>query len=567
MAVRSWSTAVPDWEDKIRSGRTPLPDGLPLNEVYADRALAIFKRLRVPDVPGKPTFGEVSPDWVFDLVRAVFGSYDPETRSRILREFFLLIPKKNGKSTISAAIIVVAAILNDRPAAELVLISSTDAVSQITFSAARGIIQADQTLAQLFRIQSHLKTITHQTTEATIRILSADGDVVTGSKAAFVLIDELHVLGAKPKADEIMTELRGGLAARPEGFLLIITTQSKTEPSGQFKAELMHARAVRDGKTSYPMLAILYELPREMQQSQAWLDPATWGLVNPSLNVSVREEFLREEMDRAREKGPDALALFASQHLNIEVGLGLHNDRWPGAEYWEARVDAQMIGLDELMARAEVVVVGGDCGGADDLMALSLIGRDRDTRCWLAWTHAWCAPAALDRRKEIAPRLRDFEADGDLTIDKDVDQHVRDFADICDRLRDARLLPAEAAIGLDPWGVAALRDELLSRGYTPDQVVGVSQGWKLVGAIKGLERRLLQGTFVHCGQPLLRWSVGNAKYEARGNNVYITKAQAGTAKIDPLIALFNAAQLMDMNPAVSVAATPWDLDPNYRMAG
>src|SRR5690554_16116 len=99
----AWSTAVPDWEARIRARRSLLPD-LPLHDAYADKALRIFKMLVVPDIEGRPTHGEVCEQWVFDFVRAIFGSYDPEARRRYLREFFLLIPKKNGKTSISAAI-------------------------------------------------------------------------------------------------------------------------------------------------------------------------------------------------------------------------------------------------------------------------------------------------------------------------------------------------------------------------------------------------------------------------------------------------------------------------------
>ncbi len=558
-----WDTSLPDWEDRIRQGRVPIPD-LPLFDAPADKALAIFRRLKVPDLVGAPTFGDVCQPWVFDLVRAIFGSYDPEARRRMLREFFLLVPKKNGKSAIAAAIIVTAAILNERPQAELILIAPTQKIAGIAFKTARGIVALDADLSRLFHVQAHLKIITHRVTQATIAILSADGDVITGSKASFILIDELHVLGAKQKADEIMTELRGGLASRPEGFLLTITTQSKSEPSGQFRRELMRARAVRDGTEVLPLLPVLYELPLDMAQSEAWRDEATWPLINPNLDVSVSLDYLRDEYSKANNDGPDAMALFASQHLNVEIGIGLHSERWIAAEYWQGCAEA--LDLDGIMERSEVAVVGADMGGADDLASIVVMGRCRETKRRLVWAKAWCFPDVLQLRKEIAPRLLDLETAGDLVIHPDPDRHVADIADVCDRLRDAGLLPAKSAIGLDPWGVAALFDELLNRGFDEDQVASVGQGYKLNGAIKGIERRLIDKTLRHCGQPLMNWCVGNAKAEARGNNVLITKAKAGTAKIDPLIALFNASIIMDRNPIVLNTMTPWDADPEFRLA-
>ena len=91
-------------------------------------------------------------------------------------------------------------------------------------------------------------------------------------------------------------------------------------------------------------------------------------------------------------------------------------------------------------------------------------------------------------------------------------------------------------------------DEIEARKIDRERVMAIPQGWKLMGAIKTVERRLAAGQIVHCGRPLMDWCVGNASVRAIGNAVMIEKAEAGRAKIDPLIAVFNAAALMALNP-------------------
>ena len=103
-------------------------------------------------------------------------------------------------------------------------------------------------------------------------------------------------------------------------------------------------------------------------------------------------------------------------------------------------------------------------------------------------------------------------------------------------------------VGVDAAGIGPVLDALEERGIAGDRVVAISQGWRLNGAIKHTERQLAATALGHAGQALMRFAVENAKVEPRGNAIVITKQAAGWAKIDPLLALLDAASLMAMNP-------------------
>ena len=183
-----------------------------------------------------------------------------------------------------------------------------------------------------------------------------------------------------------------------------------------------------------------------------------------------------------------------------------------------------------------------------DRFGLAVIGRDRVTRDWLLWARAWAQPEVFDRRRDTAQRLQDFVDDGDLVLCERPTQDIEEAAAIVKTLKDAGLLPEKAAVGIDPVGVAALVDELAINGIDGGMVVAVPQGYRLSGAIWGSERKLKDGTLWHSGARMMAWCVGNAKIEQRGNAVLITKQVAGKAKIDPLVAAFDAAMLMGRNP-------------------
>jgi phage terminase large subunit-like protein len=541
-----WSTKCPDWERRILAGESLVPE-LPLFQAEADRALRIFKRLRIPDLHGQPTMAEACGEWFFPIVEALFGSYDVETHRRHIQEFFLVIPKKNAKSSNGGAIMVVALIVNRRPEAEFLLVAPTKEIADIAFKQAKGTIKADEELAKLFMIQDHIRKITHRRTEATLQIKAADTDVITGSKATGTMIDETHVFAKKGRADEVFTELRGALAARPDGFLFQTTTQSKEPPAGQFRAELNMARAVRDGRMEFPMLPIIYELPTEIAKDNGWKDEQYWGLVNPNMGRSVNEDFLRRELRKAEEQGPHALALFASQHFNVEIGLALQTDRWAGADFWEGQADASLT-LDGIIARSEVIVVGIDGGGLDDLLSVSVLGREAGRGNWLHWSKSCVHRTVLELRKSEAPKFIDLSASGDLVIVDDLAAARQEIADLIAGLEESGLLAEKHAIGVDAMGIGLMVDEIASRDIDTDRIVAIPQGWKLTGAIKTAEVKLAEKGLIHCGQPIMAWAVGNAKVEPKGSAITITKQAAGTAKIDPVISLFNCVALMSMNP-------------------
>ena len=566
-----WNTACLDWEDRILTGRTIVPD-LPLFEDEASRALRIFKRLRIPDVIGTPTMLEACGEWVFPIVEALFGSYDPVANIRMIQEFFLLVPKKNSKSSSGGAIMVVALIVNRRPNAEFLLIAPTKEIADIAFKQAAGTIRIDAELSKLFHIQRHLRLITHRNTGATLQIKAADTDVITGSKATGTMIDETHVFAKKANAADIFLEIRGALTARTDGFLFQTTTQSKAPPAGVFKTELGTARDVRDGTVQLPLLPVLYELPTRISDKDGWKDRTYWHCVNPNMGRSVNEEFLAREVMKA-EGDPAQTALIASQHFNVEIGLSLRSDRWPGADFWEEATDSTL-SLPSLITRSDVAVIGIDGGGLDDLFGLTVLGREIGTKRWLSWSWASAHRIVLNRRKSEAARLKDFEADGDLTFVGQMADKVfapelnaddpEGFAlpvdigmilDLVKQVDDAGILHS---VGLDPFGVGAIVDALAEAGIGSEndklahkgrmRVIGISQGWKLSGAIKTAERKLSDGTLVHADQALMAWCVGNARIEPRGNAITITKQASGTGKIDPLMALFNAVSLMSANP-------------------
>lgn len=542
-----WTTACPDWAGRLTRRESIIPP--PIFPEQAEQALNIFKQLRIVDAPGSPTFGESCAEWVFDLVRSVFGAYDAESGRRLITEWFVLIPKKNSKSTIAAGIMMTAVILNWRQSAEFSVLAPTVEVANNAYAPARDMVQKDDELDALMHVQTHIKTITHRESGAALKVLAADQNTVGGKKSVGTLVDELHLFGKMASAENMFREALGGLASRPEGFVIWLTTQSDEPPAGVFKQKLDYARDVRDGKIIDPgFVPIIFEHPPEMVANGDCLKLENLAIVNPNIGFSVDEAFLEREFKKAELAGGDSFRGFLAKHGNVEIGMNLRSDRWAGADYWE-RAGLQPVTFEELIEQSEVIDVGIDGGGLDDLLGFCALGRvpgeDEEKKRWLVFSKAWANELVLERRKSEAARFHDFAAAGDLVITDYVGQDVEQVCDIVSQIEASGKLDK---VGIDPGGIGGILDGLVEAGVPQEKIVGISQGWKLGGAIKTAERKLADGTMQHQGSAMMSWCVGNAKVEPRGNSILITKQASGTAKIDPLMAMFNAVSLMSLNP-------------------
>lgn len=548
MGAPEYVTSCPDWEKRIVEGRSLVPFD-PLFPESAQEARDFRHRLKIVDVAdGQQTIGDIGASWAEDLSNAIFGAYDPETGIQHIREAFLMISKKNAKSTEAASIMITVLKMNWRQSAEFMILAPTKEVADNAFAPARDMVKADPQLDAMMQVQDHIRTIKHLGTGATLKVVAADTNTVGGKKAAVVLVDEIHLFGKNPNAAKMLVEATGGLASRPEGFVLYLTTQSDEPPAGVFASKLMYARKVRDGEIiDKNFLPILYEFPQHYVENKLYLDPANFHMTNPNLGKSASIDFIEREIRRAEAVGPEEMLIVLSKYLNIEVGMALRTDRWAGADFWLEQTDENLT-FEKLRDLCEVITVGIDGGGLDDLLGLSILGRLIGTDSWVSWSRAWAHPSALKRNLAEKSKMEDFAQQGDLGIVKRIGDDVTELCDLVEQVYDWGLLDK---IGVDPVGIGAIFDELINRGIPEDKIVGISQGWKLGGAIKTAERRLAGGQLVHAKQGLMVWAVSNCRVEPRANSILVTKQASGAAKIDPVMALFNAVSLMSLNPAAA----------------
>jgi phage terminase large subunit-like protein len=487
---------------------------------------------------------------VHEFASHVFGSYDAEAGRRLIRYFFLLVSKKNSKSTVAAGIMLTALLRNWRLSGEYYILAPTKEVADNSYFPARDMVNADEELKTLLRCQDNYRTITHRNTGAFLKVVAADNEVVAGKKTIGLFIDELWLFGKKAGAGPMLREAMGGLASRPEGFVIYASTQSDAPPAGVFEHTLKRFRDIRDGKLVDPRsLGVIYEFPPDMLKKEEYRKRENWYITNPNLGASVDEQYIAEQYETAEREGQSSVVNFLAKHLNVEISQGLRTDGWAGAALWERGAERGLT-LLEVIRRSEVLTVGLDGGGLDDLLGVFVLGREKGTGTWLAWAHAFISPEGWERRKANRTVYEGFITDGDLTL---VERLPDDVAAVVDIVRQCLESGKLAKVGADPAGLGSIVDELARIGVTQESelLVGVRQGVALMGAIKTVERKLADGSFKHGGRRMMAWCAGNAIVQATGTGMRIARDASGYGKVDPLMAGFDAVAEMSLNPTPS----------------
>src|SRR5579872_6301364 len=545
-----WDLSCVDWAERLRAGKSLIPD-LPLIESEAEMGLAIFDELQLPDVAELPKLGDAAGDWFRDLVRVAFGSWDPISKTRFIRDLFVLAPKGSSKTSYGAGLALTVMLMNKRPNATAQFVGPTQSISERAYDQAVGMIELSPVLKTRFQTKDHIKTVVDRLNGTELKVSTFGLEVQTGGILIFAHLDEIHVLGRNVHTSKVIRQIRGGLDKTPEGLFLITTTQSDDAPAGAFKSELHMARKIRDGayrgKIIRSTLPVLYEFPDDIAKDPAkWQDPDNWPMVMPNLGRSVHLSTLIPDWETERSKGDDAVRIWASQHLNIEIGIGLKTDAWPGAEFWAQAEDDELT-LESILDRCEVIVIGLDGGGLDDLYGVAVLGRERETKQWLSWSHAWCHNSVLERRQSIASRLRDFAEAGELTICQHSGDDIAAIVELVETVKNRQSL---GAVSVDPAGIGELVEALGAIGINAENklLVGAPQGFGMMNAIKTAERKAQNGTLRHAPSALMDWCVGNVKIEPTATAIRATKQNAGDAKIDPWAALMNAVAAMVRNP-------------------
>jgi len=458
--------------------------------------------------------------WQRGLVGNLFGWMRPDGLRRY-RECLLFVPRKNGKTTLAAAILNYVLFCDGEPGAEIYCAAADREQANLVYSQAAGMARAEDNMRGLSRQYATNKTTTLNGTNSYYRAISAEAATKHGYNAHFVIIDELHAQPTRELVDVLMTST----GARTQPLTLHISTSDYEREGSICNEKHDYASKIRDGLIpDAAFLPIIFEATTE----DDWKSPEVWAKANPNLGISVSEEYIQRECERAKES-PSFENTFKRLHLNIRTEA---SSRWLTSEAWSACGDTEFRIED---FAGQKCWAGLDLASTSDFTACVFVFEQ--TGVFVAFPYFWVPrDTAVKRERTARVPYATWERAGHLmytdgnTTDYDVVR--RDIAYIADthKLNLTEIAADRLFQGLDICRRLAEDD-----GFN---VIEHGQGFvSMALPTKETERLILGGRLGHPKNPVLNWMIANTvvQEDAAGNKKPDKKKSS--EKIDGTVAL------------------------------
>ena len=469
------------------------------------------------------------------LICAIYGFRSKKDISkRMVTDVILFIPRKAGKSTLTA-VLTLYELLFGEAGPEVFTLATNREQATIVFDAAKGFVECmPKELAELFTPTKY--TIGKRgDSQSMFKALSRDtkktGD---GKNPSAVVVDEAAQIVDRNSIEV----LHSGMVARQNPLRVYITTASFTKDTKFYEDLSMYQSMLRGEATDNPRwFGLLYGL----DLGDDWRDPVNWAKANPMHGISVYEDAIANRAEEAKHK-PAALNEFLCKTLNVWVSA---NAAWLDRAHWD---DPKAIIVNP-RKDPEAVFIGFDLAATRDLNAVCTLKRFGELDYEAEWQ--FFLP---EESLTLIPKhyLDIFQVAIKSGILKLTEGNVMDDREISDYIINQQCQKYNVKeVGYDAYNAASLVARLHDAGLP---VKKVGQGMAVLNnPSKYIEKLILNKQIKHDGNPFIGWQLGNCEcYTDVNGNIKVRKNEADkAAKVDGIISMIIAAHCSLDNPFVS----------------
>ena len=457
--------------------------------------------------------------WQDKIVRDIFCTIKDGKRQ--YRTAYIEIPRKNGKTTLAAAIALYMLFIesqNDNEA-EIYSAAADREQASLVFNQAASMVRNHPVLSKKCKIIDSQKRIVNYKTGSFYRAIPAEAAGAHGYNASCIIVDELHTQPNRDLVDTLITSQ----GAREEPLTIFLTTAGYDQNSICYEYH-EYARQVNEGVIDDPTF---YGVIYSADDKDNWEDEKTWKKANPNYGVSINADFLAQEARRAKQV-PAYQNTFKRLYLNVWTA---QEERWLDLEAWD-NSGGEVI-IDNLVGRK--CYAGLDLSSTTDITALVLVFPDGEDG-YDVLPFFWIPGNDLmDRINRDKVPYDVWVRDGIVEV---TEGNVIHYGAIREKIKKLNEIYNIEEIAFDRWGATKLVQDLEDDGFV---IVPFGQGYASMNApTNELLKLVLENKLNHGGHPVLRWMADcmTVKQDPAGNLKPVKPDRRKTGKrIDGIVAM------------------------------
>lgn len=472
--------------------------------------------------------------WQLFIISNAFGWLRKSNNLRKYRQVYTEIPRKNGKSAISAGVGLYMFCMDNEFGAEIYSGATTEKQAWEVFRPARLMCKKTDLLCRTFGIEVNASNLNRPADGSRFEpLIGTPGD---GQSPSCAIVDEYH----EHKDDELYTTMLTGMGARKQPLMWIITTAGYNIEGPCYDKRREVIDMLNGTTPNDELFGMIYTI----DEDDDWTDPAILRKANPNFDISVYGDYLESQQKQAI-NNPRFTNKFKTKHLNVWVSA---KESFFNMVSWENCRDDSLT-LDDFAG--EDVVLGLDMARKLDMNSLvpvftRIIDGKRHYYCiapkfFVPEDTIFSTDTAL---KRVVDKYQKWVVSGHLTA---TDGAEVDYREILETIKDTNKEHKVVSCPIDPHGAIAISHDLADEGLNP---ITITQNYtNLSDPMKELEAAIEAGRFHHDGNPIMTWCIGNVvgKYAAGNDDIVRPVKEIPENKIDGAVGLMMAIGRIMLN--------------------
>lgn len=466
--------------------------------------------------------------WQRFIVCSVFGWVHKKTGLRRFREVYTEIPRKNGKSAISAGVALYCFTCDREFGAEVYSGATTEKQAWEVFRPARLMCKRSPLLVEAFGVEVNASNLSRQ--EDGARFEPLIGNPGDGASPHLAVVDEYH----EHQTDALYTTMLTGMGARRQPVMWAITTAGYNIEGPCYDKRREVIEMLNGSVPNDELFGVIYTV----DEGDDWTSPDVLEKANPNIGVSVYREFLLSQQQRAINNARQA-GMFKTKHLNIWTSA---RTAFFNLVRWQECEDKTLT-LEDF--EGQPCVLAFDLARKLDMNSMARVfSREIDgkthyysvaPRFWVPYDAVYSVERSEDRR--TAERFQKWVEMGFLTVTSGAEV---DYRHILEDAKEANRLNPVTESPIDPFGATGISHELADEGLNP---ITITQNYtNMSDPMKELEAAIESGRFHHDGNPIMTWCIGNVvgKHLPGNDDVVRPIKEQSENKIDGAVTLIMA---------------------------